>query len=272
MRSLPALCALVSLAALAAVQAETSRPLIAAAPDPPLPADDQAGEREAAVHWAFDGATGPAYWGQLSPEFRLCGAGLAQSPVDLSTAAAKGAGPALEFGYRPSPLRIVNDGHTIRVNYEPGSWLAVGGERFELVQFHFHAPSEHALAGGTMPLELHLVHARGSELAVVGVMLVPGAANEALDPVWRHLPPVPGPERTVPGVVVDAAGLVPALRTTFRYSGSLTTPPCDEGVRWFVMAAPIPISLDQLAAYQAIYPQNRRPLQPLNGRAVVRVP
>lgn len=227
---------------------------------------------EAAPTWGYAGPVGPPYWSQLDDRYALCSGGREQSPVDLTTAAAPAAQPALQFLYRPVPLRIQNNGHTVQVHYDPGSFLVIGSQRFELEQFHFHTPSEHAFVGGTMAMEIHLVHRSNQEGAVVAVLVVPGPENQALAPVWPHLPRVEGPVQVIPGVQVDARGLIPARPATYRYDGSLTTPPCDEGVRFLVFEAPITLSPAQIAAFQAIFPANSRPLQPLNGRPVHRVP
>ena len=219
-------------------------------------------------HWGYEGAHGPDHWGSLDPGFAACGNGREQSPIDL-TGAEQRALSEIGFEYAPSPISILNDGHTIQVNYAPGSGIVLDGMRYGLVQFHFHHRSEHTVDGGDFPLELHLVHADADgALAVVGVFLEEGAANEALAPVWRQLPAEAGRAARVAGTV-DANALLPERRTTWRYPGSLTTPPCSEGVFWLVMTEPVTASREQIEAFRALIPINNRPVQPLNGRRLV---
>lgn len=221
------------------------------------------------VHWSYSGESGPEHWGDLSPDFASCAKGVEQSPVDIPADAALNAAD-ISFNYQPSALTIVNNGHTIQVNYDKGSSITLNGVRYDLVQFHFHAHSEHGLAGQFAPLELHLVHknAKGG-LAVVGVLLKAGAENPAYAAVLDNLPAAAGEPQVVSGASVDANQLAPATRTYWRYNGSLTTPPCTEGVQWLVMNTPVELSDAQIAKYTAIYSANARPLQPFNSRTFV---
>lgn len=222
-----------------------------------------------APHWGYEGDIGPENWGELADAFIDCKEGQSQSPIDIANPA-----PAelanLVFDYQPSAVKILNNGHTIQVNYDVGSSLTVDGKTYNLLQFHFHAPSEHAITGELFPAEMHLVHqnAEDQSLAVVGVMLTAGAENSAFQPVWDNLPAEEVTEQMTEAQV-NAADLLPAVQTTYRYSGSLTTPPCSEGVSWFVMTEPVELSAEQLAAFEAIYSGNNRPLQPLNDRDLV---
>lgn len=217
-------------------------------------------------HWTYSGEGGPENWGTLSPEFALCETGTMQSPINLVDATRTEL-PDPEFNYEPTPLEIVNLGHTIQVNYEPGSAITVGGTRYELLQFHFHTPSEHRLRGEEFPAELHLVHrGPGGELAVIGVLIERGSENAALEPVWNHLPETPGEELEVPSVQVDVEALLPAGGQHYRYAGSLTTPPCTEGVEWFVLEEPIELSAEQIDALHSIITTSNRPVQPLGSR------
>lgn len=221
----------------------------------------------AAPQWSYTGDTGPTHWGKLSPEYALCATGAAQSPIAIEAAAQVDLAN-LVISYQPSALNILNNGHTIQVEYDPGSYLELDGKRYELKQFHFHAPSEHEIDGKAAAAELHLVNAAADgQLAVVGVLLEAGAENSALQPVWEHLPATAGPVQTFASTV-DAAALLPGEQTTYRYSGSLTTPPCTEGVSWLVMTTPLQLSADQLAAFTAIVGGNNRPVQPLADRAL----
>ena len=219
-------------------------------------------------HWAYTGHGGPSEWGELDHEFTTCKLGKAQSPVDIRGVKISDL-PAIDFEYRPAPLKVIDNGHTIQVNYEPGSWIDVGGARYELVQFHFHKPSEEKIDGKSHDMVVHLVHkGANGKLAVVAVLLDKGGANATIDTIWKNLPKEKGKEVTVANVSVDAATLLPTDRGYYTFEGSLTTPPCTEGVRWFVLKTPLKISDDEVAAFGKIYPLNARPVQPLNGRAI----
>ncbi len=226
-------------------------------------------------HWGYEGEHGPAAWGTLCPEFTTCGTGKSQSPIDISGAKAVLL-PEMKTSYTPAQLRIVhhehvadliNNGHTVQVNYPAGSTLVLGEQSFDLAQYHFHAPSEHTLEGQHFPMEMHLVHksAQG-KLAVLGVFISEGAANAAFEPVWANLPKEKGVEVHLEHVTVDVDALLPKARAVYRYEGSLTTPPCSEGVQWLVFAEPITLSAEQIAAFRALVHDNNRPVQPLNGR------
>jgi carbonic anhydrase len=224
-----------------------------------------------AIHWTYEGEEGPEHWGELSPDYELCASGTRQSPIDIARPTATDLANVV-FDYRPTPLQIVNNGHTIQVNYAPGSTIEVDGKRYELLQFHFHVPSEHLIDGAASDGELHLVHrSTAGELAVVGVLLSQGASagdNPALGSVWANLPQAPGPAESV-AIEVDADALIPESRLTFRYPGSLTTPPCSEGVSWLLMTEPVGISAAQVGAFSAIIEHNNRPIQPLSDRQLL---
>ena len=219
------------------------------------------------VHWSYEGDTGPEHWGTLSPDFAACAKGVEQSPVDIPANAPLN--PAdITFSYQPSAVTIFNNGHTIQVNYDPGSSLTLNGVKYDLVQFHFHTASEHAIGGQHEPMEIHFVHrnAQGG-LAVVGVLLKSGSENAAYAPVFQNLPPQASQPAPVAGATVDANQLLPAQRTYWRYNGSLTTPPCTEGVKWLVMNTPVEVSDAQIAAFTSVFKNNERPVQPFNARA-----
>ena len=222
----------------------------------------------AQAHWGYEGAHGPEHWGSLDPGFGVCSDGCEQSPIDLTGAEAEVLSE-IGFDYAPSPISILNNGHSIQVNYAPGSGIALDGTRYELAQFHFHHRSEHTVDGADFPLELHLVHTSADgALAVVGVFLAEGGANDALAPVFGQMPEESGRAVMVAGTV-DAAALLPERRTTWRYPGSLTTPPCSEGVSWLMMTEPVTASRGQIEAFSALFPVSNRPVQPLNGRRLV---
>lgn len=228
-------------------------------------------------HWDYGEEAGPAAWGRLSTEFSACGEGRSQSPIDI-VAAAPSVVPEMSASYRPAVLRIAhhqheadveNTGHTIQVDYPEADSLTVAGESFPLLQYHFHSPSEHTLGGRRFPMEMHLVHKSAEgRLAVIGVFIEEGEPNAAFAPVWNHLPAQKGSEVHLEHVLVDVDALLPANRATYRYDGSLTTPPCSEGVRWFVMQTPVRLSAEQIQRFRAIIQGNNRPVQPLNGRIV----
>lgn len=217
-------------------------------------------------HWSYAGAEGPEHWGDLSPAFRTCASGKAQSPVDLASAS-RGAHSELHFNYRQTPLGIRNNGHTVQIDYAPGSWLEIEGMRYDLLQLHVHAPSEHVVDGRTAPMELHLVHQnRHGQLAVVGVMIDAGPVNPLIA-AMRAYTPAEGDPVAVPGVHVSAADVLPPRLDYFRYTGSLTTPPCSEGVAWHVLDQPITASPMDIQALAAAMPHNNaRPVQALNAR------
>ena len=192
---------------------------------------------------------------------------MSQSPIDVSNPAALDLAN-LAFHYQPTTVNIINNGHTIQVNYDSGSYIELDGVRYDLTQFHFHAPSEHSVKGVLAAAEVHLVHkAADGKLAVVGLLVEVGAHNPALDAYWSDLPATSGPVQQL-STQANAAGMLPAAPLTYRYAGSLTTPPCSEGVAWSVMVQPIQISAEQLATFTRLYDGNNRPVQPLNGRAL----
>ena len=213
------------------------------------------------AEWSYEGATGPAYWGELDPDYALCATGTEQSPVAIPSSAPLN--PAnLRYQYQPSRVNIFNTGYTIQVNYDAGSTLTLEGDTYELVQFHFHAHSEHTKDGQTTPMELHLVHRNAAgQLAVVGVWLTQGSANAAYAPVLNHLPTTEDEPQPVPGETVNADALLPAERSYYGYNGSLTTPPCTEGVKWVMLGQMVELSAAQINAYTSIFDANFRPVQ-----------
>lgn len=228
-----------------------------------------AAQEKHAPHWSYSGKEGPEHWGDLDPEYATCKLGKQQSPIDIRSAK-KSDLPAIQFDYHASPLRIINNGHSVQVNYAPGSYITVGDKRYELKQFHFHHPSEEEIEGKKFEMVIHLVHADASgNLAVVAVLLDSGAANPAIEALWTHLPQQAGPERKFDDVRINAADLLPSAHGYYTFPGSLTTPPCSEGVTWFVLKAPVAISREQAAVFARIYRNNARPIQPLNDRVVL---
>jgi carbonic anhydrase len=227
-------------------------------------------QEHAGPHWSYRGADGPKHWGELDKGFATCQLGHRQSPIDIRAPKAADL-PPIQVAYRPAPLHIINNGHTIQVDYEPGSSITVGDRRYELKQFHFHHPSEEKINGKGYAMVAHLVHAAADgSLAVIAVLLdARGSANPLVSRLWQYLPAQEGPEKTHDDVQIDVTGLLPTDRGYYTFTGSLTTPPCTENVTWFVLKAPEPISQGQADAFGRIYRRDARPTQPLNGRDVL---
>ena len=222
-----------------------------------------------AVHWSYDGEGGPWNWGALKSEFSACDEGRSQSPIDISPVTITSLSD-IEFNYKESPLEIVNNGHTIKINYAPGSSITVAGKQYDLLQFHFHSPSEHTIGGKPYDMVAHLVHkAADGQLGVVAVLFKAGSTvNSTIGKLWLNLPEQEGVTTQVAGVKINAADLLPPDLTYFNYSGSLTTPPCSEGVNWMVLATPQSVSTEQVKQFTDLFPLSVRPVQPLNGRVV----
>jgi len=222
----------------------------------------------AAPHWSYEGQGGPAHWGELQPDFKVCQLGLEQTPIDLASGL-KGDAAAVALDYKPLALRIVNNGHTIQVNADAGSSCTIAGAKYDLLQFHFHHPSEHLLSGKPFDLECHFVHkSSGGDLAVVGVFIKPGAKNAALQAIFDAMPRREGPETRASGSV-DPSALLPKSSSYFRYMGSLTTPPCSEGLTWTVFKEPVEASTEQIRQFAQLFPNNARPVQSRNRRFLI---
>ena len=220
-------------------------------------------------HWSYKGAGGPDSWGNLDASYAACGTGTQQSPIDLSRAL-QAEVDAGSIKWKPIKLRsVVNNGHTIQVNTPNGGHLELDGFRYDLIQFHFHHMSEHTVDGKQFPMEVHFVHKAedGDSLAVVGVFLVAGSENAVLAPIWAAIPQEEGESSL--DLSVDVKGLLPKSSAAFRYAGSLTTPPCSEVVAWTVLKEPVGASTDQIAAFAKLFPNNFRPVQPLNRRFIL---
>jgi carbonic anhydrase len=222
---------------------------------------------EVAPHWHYGGAENPTQWGSLSKDFALCESGRDQSPINIKNTV-ESTPSKISFDYKTSPLVVVNNGHTIQVNYAEGSTVTIDGEKYALVQFHFHTPSEHEINDKATAMELHLVHRNeAGKLAVVGVMLTKGKANPLIEEVWKNIPAT-GKTNTVSDITINAAKLLPSSKAYYSYAGSLTTPPCSEGVKWNVFVEPMTISEEQIEAFEKLYQVDARPIQPINGRSV----
>jgi len=220
------------------------------------------------AHWEYAGAAGPEHWGELEAGFASCSIGRNQSPINV-THAIEADLPPIAFDYQPGGYRVVNNGHAIQVDFKPGSHISIDGTDFELKQLHFHAPSENTIEGKSFPLEAHLVHADAQgNLAVVAVLFEDGGDNAWLGKVWPSVPGKANSEASL-AASVAASDLLPANRDYFRYSGSLTTPPCSEDVRWLVLKQPVSASAKQIeVVHAAIGHDNNRPIQPVGARIV----
>ena len=220
-----------------------------------------------APHWSYEGEAGPLAWGQLRAEYSTCSTGTRQSPIDIRDGFAVELEPPL-FDYRPTGFSVVDNGHTVQVNVGPGNALELMGRRFDLVQFHFHRPSEERINGRAFDMVAHLVHkdAQG-RLAVVAVLLDRGSAQPLVQTIWNNLPLEKG-EPLAARVSLDLNQLLPEDRRYYTYMGSLTTPPCSEGVLWVVMQQPVSVSLEQIDIFSRLYPMNARPIQASTGRMI----
>lgn len=220
-------------------------------------------------HWGYSGELSPDHWAALAPEFAAC-SGKNQSPINIS-AEIEAELPPVRFDYKQGGNEIINNGHAVQVSYEAGSGIELDGIRFDLKQFHLHSPSENLINGKSFPMEVHLVHAdKDGNLAVIGVMFDEGKENAAIATAWSQIPRAAGDKNTLSSKVT-ATDLLPADRDYFRYNGSLTTPPCTEGVRWIVMKNPMTVSKQQIEAFKtAIGFANNRPVQPVNARPVLK--
>lgn len=235
----------------------------AAAAAAPAPVADP----HAAVHWDYAGAGGPKDWGSLKPEYAACSTGKRQSPIDIRD----GIGvdlQAIQFDYHPSGFAVLDNGHTVQVNVERGNAITVMGKRYELVQFHFHRPSEERINGRGYEMVAHLVHKDlDGKLAVVAVLIEQGKGHPLVQQVWNNLP-LEKNEELRAAEKMDLGALLPASRAYYTYMGSLTTPPCSEGVLWMVMKQPTQLSAEQIAIFAKLYPMNARPIQSTAGRLI----
>ena len=218
--------------------------------------------------WSYEGKTGPLNWGKLDPAYKACSQGKEQSPIDIHGAHLYKKLQPIEFHYISGAMTLTNTGHTVQVTPPPGSYIVVGGTRYDLVQFHFHHPGEESVKGKLPDLSLHLVHkSADGKMAVVAVRLNEGNANALLAALWEHLPRTAGNTDKLTESM-NPGGLLPTDRGYWTYEGSLTAPPCTEGVQWFVMQQEVGISRTQLRTFAALYKVNSRLEQPAHGRKI----
>jgi carbonic anhydrase len=223
---------------------------------------------EHAKHWSYSGPNGPDHWGTEDPAFATCSSGTRQSPIDIETATIAKL-PAIEFAYKPFPLTVTDTHHSFQVNVPQGSGgITVGADHYDLVQFHFHRPSEELVHGQHYAMVAHLVHKNDKgELAVVAVLIHGAETNAFLKPIFDNFPAEGSESKTV-GIDIDLMQFLPAKRGYYTFEGSLTTPPCTEHVRWFVLKQAVDASKEQIGQFAARYPHNARPAQPLNARNI----
>lgn len=219
--------------------------------------------------WDYDEPLGPSHWGDLKPEFAPCKNGHLQSPIDIRNPQ-KADLPPIQFDYKDSPLHIIDNGHTIMINYQPGSSISVGGNKYALTQFHFHRPSEETINGKAYEMVVHLVHAdQEGKLAVVAVLLERGEENPLLHELWADLPREKEKEENLDNVRINVSGLLPVDHGYYTFHGSLTTPPCSENVTWFVLKHPVTVSRAEIEQFSKLYRHDARPTQPLYDRVVL---
>lgn len=223
--------------------------------------------QHAHIHWAYDGAGAPENWSKIDPNNRACAVGERQSPIDIKDGIKVDVEP-IKFSYRPSTFRIVDNGHTVQVVVGDSS-ITLTGKTYELIQFHFHRPSEEKVNGQRFDMVVHLVHkSDDGQLAVIAVLLERGNENPFIQTLWNHMPLEKNQPVSPPDTIIDPLSLLPASRNYYSYMGSLTTPPCTEGVLWLVMKQPVQVSPEQIAIFSRLYKNNARPIQPTSGRLI----
>lgn len=220
------------------------------------------------AEWGYEGASAPQFWSTLDPAFAGCASGKAQSPVNIAAYQPEQM-ERLKIAYAPTKLNVINSGKGIGVKYEPGSKFMAENKVYDLQAFKFQSPSEHYVNGAPYPLEMQLLHTdEEGKIAALSVLFKLGEPNAVIQSIWDNLPRHAGEEVIREDVTLDLTGLMPSEGAYYAYDGSLSIPPCTEGVKWYVLKAPVEISLEQLHTIQALYPSNARPVQPLNGRVV----
>jgi len=228
------------------------------------------GQETKPPHWSYEGATDPSYWGNLDTAYAACSTGQLQSPIDIKDAK-KSNLPRLRMNYNSVPLNIIDNGHSIQINYPAGSTLTVGNKTYTLKQFHFRHPAEEEINGKGFDLVAHLVHADAAgNLAVIAILFKKGAPNPLFDKLWKNIPAEKEKAVDVSSIAVDATQLIPAHTGYYTFQGSLTSPPCSEGVTWYVLEKQGTLSAEQLDAFAKLYPHNARPIQPANGREILK--
>lgn len=253
--------------------ADSSAPAI----ETPAQAEESAAEEthtetstspEMPLVWGYSGVIGPDMWHKLDPSFKVCATGKLQSPIDLKWSRPKENGE-VNFSYRSGPVTLIDNGHSLEVKFPAGSAALIHGEEYQLKSLTFRSSSEHTLSGNSLPMEAQFIHENTQgQQAIVSVILIEGQFNSALKQLWDQWPAKKFKETTGSDLEFQPQALIPSIKTHYSYMGSLTTPPCTEGVHWIVLNTPIEISRDQIVAFREHYSSNNRPVQKLNGRKV----
>ncbi|MCZ8293760.1 MAG: carbonic anhydrase family protein [Hylemonella sp.] len=222
------------------------------------------------IHWSYEGEGAPTNWGKLKPDYATCASGQRQSPIHIEDSETlRGPAEAIEFRYAPSKGTVVNNGHTVEVKVYGENSLTVRGNTYQLVQFHFHHPAEERINGQGYPMVGHFVHRNEQgQLAVLAVLLEPGEANPLIQKVWTHMPLDVNDSVRLPPDLIHVGEILPRDQRYYQYMGSLTTPPCTEGVLWLILKQPVSISREQLRLFGQLYANNARPVQPRHDRPV----
>ncbi len=223
------------------------------------------------THWGYNGHVAPEFWGDLSSEYAVCKGGRNQAPIDITGMTESELSPIV-FQYKSVPLDIINNGHTVQINYAPGSSITVDGHTYNLLQFHFHTPSENSVDGRSFPMEGHLVHGDADgNLAVIGLLFEEGTENPFIASLWANMPAKAGEHKVVSEMSINVEDMLPADRSYYRFNGSLTTPPCSEGVRWMVLKNSVPVAAAQAKQFNVVMGgNNNRPIQPLYSRPILK--
>lgn len=216
--------------------------------------------------WSYEGDLGPEAWGDLKPEYALCKTGTQQSPVDLIYKKPRTDRP-INVNYQETSVRVIDDGHTVQIHFDEGNSVEIEGVTYALTHARFHTSSEHTISGVRLPMEIQLVHQTPSgEMAILSTFLIEGPSHPVIESLWQNVPIQKGVEKEL-SFKINPSDLIPTTRTYYNYTGSLTQPPCTEGVNWNVFNTPITLSKEQILTFRKLYPNNSRPLQPLNERS-----
>lgn len=237
---------------------------------PSAPAAHAAPAPHKDIHWSYEGEGAPVNWSKLKADYATCASGQRQSPIAIEdNDTLKGPAEAIQFSYTPSKGTVLNNGHTIQVNVYGENSLTVRGSTYQLVQFHFHHPSEERINGQSYPMVGHFVHRNElGQLAVLAVLLEAGEPNPLIQKVWTHMPLDVNDSVRMPPDLIQVGEILPKDQRYYQYIGSLTTPPCTEGVLWLILKQPVSISREQLRLFGQLYTNNARPVQPLHNRPV----
>jgi carbonic anhydrase len=258
-----------SVSASAAADAEPVIPPVAQASASASPSPDQVRIMDVTQMWGYEGATGPDKWSDLKPEYLLCKTGKNQSPINLKWTKPKTGGD-ISFQYRPESLKVIDTGYSYEVDLSGTSSATLHGKSYSLNHIQFRTSSEHALSGNLLPMEAELFHkSSDGEIAIVSVIVIQGHKNPVFQDILDNMPKQKGVVGEKSDVLFDPSKILPDRLTHYHYTGSLTTPPCTEGVQWFVLNTPVEVSKGQILQFRSAYSRNNRPLQPLNGRKVI---